>query len=43
MLLFGEDTQMLKNFFEVAFPITVIVAIMVGVMTINAMFWAGLL
>lgn len=34
---------MLKNFFEVAFPIAVMISIMVGVMTINALFWGGLL
>jgi hypothetical protein len=34
---------MLKNFFDVAVPVTVMLTIMVGVMAINAMFWAGLL
>lgn len=34
---------MLKDFFDVAIPMTVMIAIMVGVMTINAMFWGGML
>jgi hypothetical protein len=34
---------MLKNFFDVALPMSIMIAIMVGVMAVNAMFWAGVL
>jgi hypothetical protein len=34
---------MLKNFFDVALPMSIMIAIMVGVMTVNAMFWGGIL
>jgi len=34
---------MLKNFFDAALPMSIMIAIIVGVMTLNAMFWGGVL
>jgi len=39
----GRARLMLKNFFDAALPMSIMIAIIVGVMTLNAMFWGGVL
>jgi hypothetical protein len=34
---------MLKNFFNIAVPLTIMLSVMTGFLFLNGMFWAGIL